>query len=73
MKIRMGFELEDSMSVQKTLSEVVDFEDIANFAMLYFLLPMKKQVLMIQSLRLKLHLVQVKNFPNKLVQTCLIY
>ena len=42
MKIRMGFELEDSMSVQKTLSEVVDFEDIANFCHAVFSTPDEK-------------------------------
>lgn len=36
MKIRTGFELEDSKSVQKALSEVVDLEDIANICFAVF-------------------------------------
>lgn len=36
MKIRTGFELEDSKSVQKALSEVVDLEDIANICFAIF-------------------------------------
>lgn len=36
MKIRIGFELEDSRSVQKSLVEIVDFDDIANFCLALF-------------------------------------
>jgi HKD family nuclease len=36
MKKRTGFELEDSKSVQKSLNEVTDFEDIANFCLTLF-------------------------------------
>lgn len=36
MKIRIGFELEDSRSVQKSLVEIADFEDIANFCLALF-------------------------------------
>lgn len=36
MKKRTGFELQDSKSVQKSLNEVVDFEDIANFCLTLF-------------------------------------
>lgn len=36
MKIRTGFEIEDSKSVQKALSEVVDLEDIANLCFAVF-------------------------------------
>jgi len=42
MKIRTGFELEDSKSVQKALSEVVDFEDIINLCFTVFSSPDEK-------------------------------